>query len=86
SHEPAVLDMKETRGVSLILSGHTHGGQISLPFVGAPARFMEEFKYLRGLYEREGTQLYVSRGTGMIGVPVRIGARPEVAVLRLRRA
>ena len=86
SHEPAVLDMPETRGLSLILSGHTHGGQIYLPFVGAPARFVEEFKYLRGWYERDGTQLYVSRGTGMIGLPVRIGARPEVAVLRLRRA
>lgn len=86
SHEPAVLDMPETRGVSLIVSGHTHGGQIVLPLVGAPARFIDEFKYLSGLYERGGTQLYVSRGTGMIGVPVRIGARPEVAVLRLRRA
>jgi predicted MPP superfamily phosphohydrolase len=86
SHEPAVLDMPQTRGLSLILSGHTHGGQISLPFVGAPARFIEEFRYLRGLYEREGTQLYVSRGTGMIGLPLRIGARPEVAVLRLVRA
>jgi len=86
SHEPAVLDMPEARGVSLILSGHTHGGQINLPFIGAPARVIEEFKYLRGLYEREGTQLYVSRGTGMIGLPVRIGARPEVTVLRLRRA
>jgi predicted MPP superfamily phosphohydrolase len=41
---------------------------------------------MRGMYESEGTQLYVSRGTGMIGVPVRIGARPEVAVLRLVRA
>lgn len=86
SHEPAVLDMPETRGVSLILSGHTHGGQIRLPFVGAPARFVEEFRYLRGLYEREGTQLYVSRGTGMIGQPLRMGARPEIAVIRLRKA
>jgi predicted MPP superfamily phosphohydrolase len=86
SHEPAVLDMPETRGVSLILSGHTHGGQIRLPFVGAPARFVEEFRYLRGLYEREGTQLYVSRGTGMIGLPLRMGARPEIAVIRLRKA
>jgi predicted MPP superfamily phosphohydrolase len=42
--------------------------------------------YLRGLHEREGARLYVSRGTGMIGVPLRIGARPEVAVLRLQRA
>jgi predicted MPP superfamily phosphohydrolase len=86
SHEPAVLDMAETRGVSLILSGHTHGGQVRLPFVGAPARYVEEFRYMGGLYEREGTQLYVSRGTGMIGLPLRIGARPEVAVIRLRQA
>lgn len=86
SHEPAVLDMPETRGLSLILSGHTHGGQVRLPFVGAPARVVEEFRYLRGLYEKDGTQLYVSRGTGMIGLPVRFGARPEIAVIRLREA
>jgi uncharacterized protein len=84
SHEPGVLDLPQTRGVSLILSGHTHGGQVCLPLVGAPARFVEAFRYLRGLYERDGVQLYVSRGTGMIGLPVRLGARPEVAVLRLR--
>jgi predicted MPP superfamily phosphohydrolase len=87
SHEPMALDVPETRGVSLILSGHTHGGQVSLPLVGAPAAYVwKHLKYLRGMYEEEGTQLYVSRGTGMIGVPVRIGARPEVAVLRLQRA
>ncbi|HVF28623.1 MAG TPA: metallophosphoesterase [Pyrinomonadaceae bacterium] len=85
SHEPAVFEMPQTRGLSLILSGHTHGGQISLPFVGPPARHVKEFKYVRGLYEREGTQLYVSRGTGLTGLPVRFGARPEIAVLRLRR-
>jgi len=85
SHEPAVLEVPETHGLSLILSGHTHGGQVSLPFVGAPAQYIKEFKYVGGLYEREGTQLYVSRGTGMVGLPIRFGARPEVAVLRLRR-
>lgn len=85
SHEPAVFEMPQTRGLSLILSGHTHGGQISLPFVGPPARYFKEFKYVRGLYEREGTQLYVSRGTGLTGLPARFGARPEIAVLRLRR-
>jgi predicted MPP superfamily phosphohydrolase len=87
SHEPMALDVPETRGVSLILSGHTHGGQVSLPVIGAPAAYVwKHLRYLRGMYEDEGTQLYVSRGTGMIGVPVRIGARPEVAVLRLQRA
>ena len=85
SHQPAVLDMPETEGVSLILSGHTHGGQISLPFIGAPVRFVNEFKYLRGYYRRGATQLYVSRGTGTVGLPVRLGARPEIALLRLRR-
>src|SRR5215210_7130879 len=87
SHQPRVLDLAETQGVSLILSGHTHGGQVSLPFIGSPARFISsEMKYERGLYERRGTQLYVSRGTGVIGLPVRLGSRPEVALLRLRRA
>ena len=86
SHEPQVFDQPEAEVFSLILSGHTHGGQVSLPFIGAPARFLEEFKYLRGRYERAGTQLYVSRGTGVVGLPIRFGARPEIAVLRLRRA
>ena len=87
SHQPRVLDLAETQGVSLILSGHTHGGQVSLPFVGAPARFFSsEMKYARGLFEKGGTQLYVSRGTGVIGLPVRLGSPPEIAVMRLRRA
>ena len=87
SHEPMALDVPETRGVSLILSGHTHGGQVVLPLVGAPAAYVwKHLKYLRGMYESGGTRLYVSRGTGVIGLPVRVGARPEVAVLRLQRA
>ena len=86
SHQPSVLDRPETDGVSLILSGHTHGGQVSLPLVGAPVGHINEFKYLRGRFTRGATQLYVTRGTGTIGLPVRFGARPEIAVLRLRRA
>lgn len=87
SHQPSVLDRPETLSVSLILSGHTHGGQVRLPLVGAPAGlFSKEFKYLRGRFERDGRQLYVTRGTGVIGLPVRLGARPEIAVLKLRRA
>jgi predicted MPP superfamily phosphohydrolase len=87
SHQPRVLDLPQTQGVSLILSGHTHGGQVRFPFFGSPAALMgEDFKYLRGRFESGGRQLYVTRGTGVIGVPVRFGARPEIAVLRLRRA
>jgi predicted MPP superfamily phosphohydrolase len=85
SHQPRVLDLPQTESVSLIISGHTHGGQISLPFVGAPARLSKELKYLSGLYRRDQTQLYVSRGTGVIGLPLRFGVPPEIAILRLRR-
>jgi predicted MPP superfamily phosphohydrolase len=85
SHQPSVLDFEQTREVSLILSGHTHGGQLRLPFVGAPARFATtDLKYDRGLFRRGETQLYVSSGTGVIGLPVRLGVRPEIAVLRLK--
>jgi predicted MPP superfamily phosphohydrolase len=86
SHQPSVLDLDQTQNVSLILSGHTHGGQVRLPFIGAPARFAtSDLKYDRGLFRRGETQLYVSSGTGVIGLPVRFGVRPEIAVLRLKR-
>jgi predicted MPP superfamily phosphohydrolase len=87
SHQPTVLDFEQTQNVSLILSGHTHGGQLNFPLLGAPARFATpDLKYARGLFRRGDTQLYVSTGTGVIGLPLRFGVRPEIAVLRLRRA
>ncbi|MBA3439103.1 MAG: metallophosphoesterase [Pyrinomonadaceae bacterium] len=85
SHQPCVFDMPQTEKVALVLAGHTHGGQVCLPIVGAPVRFMNEFHYVRGLYRRGQTQLYVSRGTGVIGLPIRFGAPPEISVLQLRR-
>ena len=87
SHQPVVLEFEPAEKLSLILSGHTHGGQINLPVLGAPARFLtKDLKYAHGLFRRGDTQLYVSSGTGVIGLPVRFGVRPEIAVLRLRRA
>ena len=87
SHQPGVFDLAEARSASLILSGHTHGGQVRLPVIGAPARFVtQHLKYDSGLFRREESQLYVSRGTGVIGLPVRLGVKPEIAVLRLRQA
>ena len=87
SHQPSVLDLEQTKNVSLILSGHTHGGQLKFPFLGAPASlFTNDLRYARGLFQRGETQLYVSTGTGVIGLPLRFGVRPEIAVLRLRRA
>ncbi|HEX3251917.1 MAG TPA: metallophosphoesterase [Pyrinomonadaceae bacterium] len=85
SHQPGVLDLAQTSNVSLIISGHTHGGQLNFPVLGMPARrFTNDLKYARGLFRRGETQLYVSSGTGVIGLPLRFGVRPEIAVLRLR--
>jgi predicted MPP superfamily phosphohydrolase len=87
SHQPSVLDFAQTQDVSLILSGHTHGGQIKIPFLGPPARFAtKDLRFAQGLFRHDNVQLYVSSGTGVIGLPVRFGVRPEIAVLRLKRA
>ena len=81
-----MLKFEQTKDVSLILSGHTHGGQIQLPWLGAPARFLtKDLMFAQGLFRIGNVQMYVSSGTGVIGLPVRFGVRPEIAVLRLRR-
>jgi len=87
SHQPNVLEFEQTRNVSLILSGHTHGGQIKLPWLGTPAKFAtKDLRFAQGLFRHNDVQLYVSTGTGVIGLPIRFGVRPEIAVLRLKRA
>jgi uncharacterized protein len=73
--------------VDLILSGHTHGGQVRLPWVGALKNSAEhEEIYEAGLRRRPWTQVYVSRGIGTVHLPVRFLCRPEVTLLRLTRA
>src|SRR6185437_12981273 len=87
SHQPNVLEFEQTQNVSLILSGHTHGGQINLPWLGTPAKFAaKDLRFAQGLFRHNDVQLYVSSGTGVIGLPIRFGVRPEIAVLRLKRA
>jgi len=87
SHQPNVLEFEQTRNVSLILSGHTHGGQIKLPWLGTPAKFAtQDLRFTQGLFRHNDVQLYVSSGTGVIGLPIRFGVRPEIAVLRLQQA
>ena len=70
--------------VPVVLSGHTHGGQIVLPVIGAPAG--RKFPVLAGSAVRERTSIFVSRGVGTVYIPVRLNCPPEVAVLTLRRA
>ena len=68
--------------MQLVLSGHTHGGQVIVPAFGAFAG--RKFPVLAGFATRENTALFVSRGVGTVYVPVRINCPPDVAVLTLR--
>jgi uncharacterized protein len=73
--------------VDLVVSGHTHGGQVRLPWVGALRNPAErEDLYEEGLRRRPWTQVYVSRGVGTVHLPVRFLCRPEVAILHLTGA
>lgn len=84
SHNPDVAEkMKDTR-VGLMLSGHTHGGQVVFPSGEAPfvsSRYGQ--KYLKGFVQAPHTRVYVSRGLGTTSAPFRVGSRPELTLLTL---
>jgi predicted MPP superfamily phosphohydrolase len=82
AHTPMRLAEAAALTVPLVLSGHTHGGQIVLPGVGAVAA--REFPVIAGTGRREGTTIFVSRGVGTVYIPVRFNCPPEVAVLTLQ--
>jgi uncharacterized protein len=84
AHDPRRLTEATALDVPLVLSGHTHGGQVVLPLVGAVAA--QKFPVVAGLARRGRTTMFVSRGVGTIYVPVRINCPPEVAVLTLQPA
>jgi hypothetical protein len=87
SHNPGVFPVAAGQGWNLTLSGHTHGGQVTVEILDQslnPARFFTP--YVHGLYRLGAAALYVTRGIGAIGFPARIGAPPEITLLRLRKA
>ena len=81
AHTPKRLIEATALSVPLLLSGHTHGGQIVLPGIGAVAA--REFPIIAGAARRENTTVFVSRGVGTVYVPVRVNCPPEVAILRI---
>jgi predicted MPP superfamily phosphohydrolase len=87
SHNPDVFPVAARQGYNLLLAGHTHGGQVTVEILERginPARFFTPYVY--GLYRIETAAAYVTRGIGTIGIPARIGAPPEISVVRLRKA
>jgi predicted MPP superfamily phosphohydrolase len=84
AHDPRRLVEAAALDVQLVLSGHTHGGQVIVPGVGAVAG--RKFPVLAGFASRDNTSLFVSRGVGTVYVPIRVNCPPDVAVLTLRSA
>jgi predicted MPP superfamily phosphohydrolase len=87
SHNPDVAEKLRDERVGLMISGHTHGGQIVFPTGEAP--FVPSIygqKYLHGVCRAPATTVYVSRGLGCTSVPVRFGSRPELTLITLTSA
>jgi hypothetical protein len=85
AHNPIILRRAARVGVDLVLSGHTHGGQVNLrPEKSASGR--PRRRLLKGLARQGDTQIYVTRGLGTVVLPVRFGCPPEVSLLELRSA
>ena len=85
AHNPVILRRAARAGVDLVLSGHTHGGQVTWrserSASGRPRR-----RLLRGLGRQGQTQIYVTRGLGTVVLPIRYGCPPEISLLELRCA
>lgn len=85
AHRPGAFDGAAPRGIPLTLAGHIHGGQFYLPVIGwSPGRLIT--KYVMGHFRQGASQLYVSRGIGVVGVPLRVFVPPEIALFELRRS
>ena len=81
AHDPRRLEEAAALNVPLVLSGHTHGGQVVLPGLGAVAA--RKFPVVAGAGRRDNTAIFVSRGVGTVYVPYRLNCPPDVSVITL---
>ncbi len=86
SHNPDVFPVAARQGYQLTLAGHTHGGQVRVEILHSDINLARFFTpYFDGLYRSGPASIFVSRGIGTVGIPARLGAAPEVALLKLCR-
>ena len=86
AHSPDIIDNLRKEKVDLILTGHTHGGQVVIPFIRpfwTPTK--NRGKYASGLFKVNDALLYVNRGIGTAAIPIRFNCPPEIAVIELKR-
>ncbi|WP_455769208.1 metallophosphoesterase [Marinilactibacillus psychrotolerans] len=85
SHRPELFETYAAHGFDLVFSGHAHGGQFRLPFIGgliAPNQGLFP-EYTAGIYSKKQTRMIVSRGLGNSVIPIRINNRPELVIVTL---
>lgn len=87
SHRPELFDIYSNSNVNLIFSGHAHGGQFRLPFIGGLIAPDQGFfpKLTEGIHTSNDTSMIISRGLGNSIIPVRILNRPELIVVTLSK-
>ncbi len=85
AHNPDTADRAFRTRIDLLLCGHTHGGQVNLPFIGPPVLPVNNKRYISGFIQSVRNDLFISRGVGTTA-PIRINCYPEIAVLKLTRA
>ncbi|NNK96495.1 MAG: metallophosphoesterase [Desulfobacterales bacterium] len=83
SHNPDSVDTQYNTSLSLVISGHTHGGQVVIPFFGPPVLPVKNKDYSSGLIATPKTQIFISKGIGWAIYPVRFNCYPEIAILEL---
>lgn len=85
AHEPDLADAVAKFPIDLQLSGHSHGGQVRIPFIGAPVLPPMGEKYPLGFYRIRNLQLYTNPGVGVVGLPIRFDCPPEITLVTLIR-
>ncbi len=86
AHNPDTADTDYTTRVDLMISGHTHGGQVKIPFIGTPLLPVKNKAYSSGFIRSQKTNVFISRGIGWAYLPVRFNCFPEIAILALVRS
>lgn len=85
AHDPDNFGVAIGAGVNLVLVGHTHGGQIGIPFLIGNSHSANKSSFMSGLFDTGKTKLYVNQGIGNTSIPVRFFFRPEITVIRVRK-
>jgi hypothetical protein len=89
AHSPNIINEAVNKNIDLVLAGHTHGGQVYIPFLTkyiVPMKRAAGQGYIKGLYKVGNTQMYVNEGIGVSVLPIRFLVPPEVTVFTLKRA